>query len=126
MEPKFEASEFTPLPEVFPSSYVISVNGIQELYTTGENAFWNPIKRSTFHKQVLALLYEAGWYLVNDSLNDENVLTAMGEMLFTHLDNEGFIGMDINYPNEISIGEEGDQTTLLSVVAEYIAAINEE
>jgi hypothetical protein len=125
MEPKFESSEFTPLTEVFPSSYIISINGIKQLYTTGENAFWNPIKRSDFHKQVLALLYESGWCLVADSLNDESLLTAVGEVLFTHPEYEGFIGMDINYPNEVSIGEEGDLTELLSSVAEYIAAIEE-
>lgn len=126
MEPKFEASEFIPLIEVFPSSYVISINGIKQLYTTGENAFWNKTKRSVFHKQVLALLYEANWYLVADSLNDESELTAVGELLFTHPDNEGFIGMDINYPDLVFTDEEGDDTRLLSVVAEYIAAIDEE
>lgn len=126
MEPKFDASEFIPLNEVFPNSYVISINGIPQLYTTGENAFWNPVKRSDFHKQVLALLYEAGWCLVADSLNDESELTAVGEVLFTHPDNEGFIGMDINYPDDVSTGEEGDQTKLLTVVADYIAAIDED
>jgi hypothetical protein len=127
MEPKFEASEFLKLSEVFPGSYIVSVNGIKQLYATVENAFWNKTKRSIFHKQVLALLFESGWYVVVDSLNDESELTTVGEVLFTHPDTDkcGFIGMDINYPDEVSLDEEGDLTKLLSVVSEYIAAIDE-
>lgn len=125
MQSKFEASEFIPLTEVFPSSYVVTVNGVKQLYATGENAFWNKQKRSTFHKQVLALLYEANWHLVADSLNDESELTAVGEILFTHPENEGFIGMDINYPDMVFTGEEGDDTRSLLVVKEYINAVTE-
>jgi hypothetical protein len=33
--------------------------------------------------------------------------------------------MDINYPDEVSLGEEGDQTELLSVVTDYITALAE-
>ena len=128
MEPKFESSECMSLTEVFPNSYVVSVDGISQLYSSGENAFWNPLKRSEFHKQVLALLHEANWLLVKDSLGDESEITAPGEILFTHHDPDkyGFIGIDVSYPNDVSIGEEGDQTKLLWIVAEYIAAIDEE
>lgn len=125
MEPTFEASEFIALSEVFPNSYIVSVNGIKQLYTTGENAFWNPTKRSDFHKQVLALLFEGSWCLVADSVNDESELTAIGEVLYMHPDYEGFIGMDINYPDIVTLGEEGDDTKLLRVVVEYIDALAE-
>jgi hypothetical protein len=125
MELKFEAIESVSLKDVFPNSYVVPVAGIPQLYQTSKSVFWKPTKFSIFHKQILALLFESGWCLVVDSLRDESDLTAVGEVLFTHPENEGFIGMDINYPDEVSLGEEGDQTELLSVVTDYITALAE-
>jgi hypothetical protein len=118
----FECSDFIPLTEAFPSSYVISVNGIQQLYTTGENAFWSTENRSDFHKQVLALMYQANWLIVKDSLD------VLGEIIFTHPDSDkyGFIGIDFKYPDLVFLREEGDETKLLSVVREYIESLDEE
>jgi hypothetical protein len=128
-EAVFEASEFLKFSEVFPNSYIVSVNGTDELYISGENAFWNrdKPKRSKFHKQVLALLLASNWLIVADSLNDENDLTAIGEILFTHPDPDkyGFISMDMDYPDLVFVAEEGNDIKSLFVVEEYIESLDE-